>query len=328
MLDESHIAVPQLNAMYKGDKARKTALIEYGFRLPSAYDNRPLMFEEIERYFNDTIFVSATPGTYELTHTQHKPVEQIVRPTGIPDPIIIVQPRTNQLTDLLERIKETTANGYRTLITTLTKKSAEELATYFEEKKIQSCYLHDEIKTPDRSEILHKLRIGVFDVLIGINLLREGLDLPEVALVAILDADVQGFLRNTRSLIQTIGRAARNTESTVIFYADKITPAMQEAMMETDRRRKIQLAHNIEHGITALSVKRDVTKSISNLQQAIKDASRNKPKSKKESSDRKLSIVITSLKEEMRKAAANLNFERAIELRNEILKLQKEHGEE
>ncbi len=328
ILDESHIAVPQLSAMYKGDKARKTALIEYGFRLPSAYDNRPLMFEEIERYFADTIFVSATPASYELEHTDFKPVEQIVRPTGIPDPIIIVQPRTNQLVDLLERIKETTAKGYRTLITTLTKKSAEELATYFEEKKIQSCYLHDEIKTPERSEILHKLRVGIFDVLIGINLLREGLDLPEVALVAILDADVQGFLRNTRSLIQTIGRAARNADSTVIFYADKITDAMREAMTETDRRRKIQLAYNDQHGITAATVKREVTKSISSLQQAIRDASKNKPKSKKESHDRKLTTVIENLKEEMKKAAANLNFERAIALRDEILKLQDELAKE
>jgi excinuclease ABC subunit B len=324
VIDESHIAIPQLGAMYKGDKARKTSLIEYGFRLPSAYDNRPLMFEEIETYLGDTIFVSATPGPYEIAHATAKPVEQIVRPTGIPDPVIIIRPRENQLTDLLERIKETTAKGYRTIITTLTKKSAEELANYFEEKKIQSCYLHDEIKTPERSEILHKLRTGIFDVLIGINLLREGLDLPEVALVAILDADVQGFLRNTRSLIQTIGRAARNAESTVIFYADKITPAMQEAMNETSRRREIQLAHNAAHGITAASVKREVTKSISNLQQAIRDASKNKPKSKKESTDRKLNIVIESLKEEMKKAAANLNFERAIELREEILKLQDE----
>jgi excinuclease ABC subunit B len=328
ILDESHIAVPQLSAMYKGDKARKSALIEYGFRLPSAYDNRPQMFEEIETYFKDTIFVSATPGNYELALTSNPPVEQIVRPTGIPDPVIIVQPRTNQLTDLLERIKETTAKGYRVLVTTLTKKSAEELAFYFEEKKIKSCYLHDEIKTPDRSEILFKLRSGVFDVLIGINLLREGLDLPEVALVAILDADIQGFLRNTRSLIQTIGRAARNTESTVIFYADKITDAMREAMTETERRRKIQLAYNEEHGITAASVKREVTKSISGLQQAIKEASKNKPKSRQESHDRKLTTVIESLKEEMKRAAANLNFERAIELRSEILKLQEQLSKE
>jgi len=324
ILDESHIAIPQLNAMYKGDKARKTSLIEHGFRLPSAYDNRPLMFEEIEGYFNDTIFVSATPGNYELAISDNKPVEQIVRPTGIPDPVIIVQPRENQLLDLLERIKDTTKKGYRTIITTLTKKSAEELANYFEEKKIKSCYLHDEIKTPDRTEILHKLRTGIFDVLIGINLLREGLDLPEVALVAILDADMQGFLRNTKSLIQTIGRAARNTESMVVFYADKITPAMQEAMSETERRRKIQLAHNTEHNIEAVSVKRDITKSISNLQQAIKDASRNKPKSKKESDSRKINMIINSMKEEMRTAATNLNFERAIQLREEILKLQEE----
>lgn len=324
ILDESHIAIPQLNAMYKGDKARKSSLIEYGFRLPSAYDNRPLMFEEIETYFKDVIFVSATPGPYELAHASADPIEQIVRPTGITDPIIILRPRENQLSDLLERIKDTTKRGFRTLVTTLTKKAAEELAFYFEERGIKSCYLHDEIKTPDRTEILFKLRTGIFDVLIGINLLREGLDLPEVALVAILDADVPGFLRNTRSLIQTIGRAARNTEGTVIFYGDKITDAMKQAMGETERRRAIQIAHNIEHGVTAETVKREVTKSISDLQKAIRDASKSNRKDKRPPNEKKLTTVIEQLKEEMRRSAANLSFERAIELRDEILKLQEE----
>lgn len=328
ILDESHIAVPQLNAMYKGDKARKSALIEYGFRLPSAYDNRPLMFEEIETYFKDVVFVSATPGPYELAHATAKPVEQIVRPTGITDPLIILRPRENQLSDLLERIKATTKNGYRSLVTTLTKKAAEELAFYFEERGIKSCYLHDEIKTPDRTEILFKLRTGIFDVLIGINLLREGLDLPEVALVAILDADVPGFLRNTRSLIQTIGRAARNTESTVVFYGDKMTDAMEQAISETERRRAIQIAYNIQHGITAASVKRDVTKSISDLQKAIREASKSNRKDKRPPTEKKLTTMIEQMKDEMRRAATNLSFERAIELRDEILRLQEQLAQE
>ena len=260
--------------MYNGDRARKKSLIDYGFRLQASYDNRPMKFEEIETYFRDTIFVSATPGDYEMTHTDQV-VEQIVRPTGITDPMIEIVPREGQLSHLIEQIKATTAKGFRTLVTVLTKKAAEDLAIYLENNKINVCYMHSEIQTPQRTELLHKLRLGIFDCLVGINLLREGLDLPEVALMAMMDADIEGFLRDTRSLVQTIGRAARNTESRVIFYADKITDSMKRAMEETDRRRALQMKYNEQHGITPQTVKREVGKSITSLQEAIAQASRN-----------------------------------------------------
>jgi excinuclease ABC subunit B len=277
VLDESHITLPQLRGMYNGDRARKKALIEYGFRLQASFDNRPLKFEEIEKYFKDVIFVSATPGEYEQSASTQV-VEQIVRPTGITDPAIEVVKREGQLEDLIKRIKATADNGFRTLVTVLTKKAAEDLAQYLENHKIKVCYMHSEIKTPQRTELLHKLRMGVFDCLVGINLLREGLDLPEVALVAIMDADIEGFLRDTRSLVQTIGRAARNIESKVIFYADKITGSMRQAIEETDRRRHLQDAYNKAHNITPASVKREVTKSITKLQERIMAASKGRKK--------------------------------------------------
>ena len=323
IIDESHISVPQLGAMYKGDQSRKTSLIDFGFRLPSAADNRPLNFEEVERYFNDVIFVSATPAEYELTHN-NQIVEQIVRPTGICDPQIFIHPRTGQLDNLITEIKKTTEEGFRTLVTVLTKRSAEDLAQFLEQKKIKVCYLHSDIKTPERTELLQKLRAGIFDALVGINLLREGLDLPEVALVAIIDADIEGFLRDTRSLIQTIGRAARNTQSKVLLYADTITKSMRKAIDETDRRRTVQLAYNEEHGITATTVQREVTKSISSMQKAIQEASKNKQSKNKRPKTKEETIkLVDTLKIEMQNAAENLDFEKAIDLREQILKIQK-----
>jgi excinuclease ABC subunit B len=319
IIDESHITVPQLRGMYNGDRSRKKALIDFGFRLTAAYDNRPLRFEEVERYFNDVIFVSATPGEYELK-VSDQVVEQIVRPTGIIDPAIEVVKRGGQLDHLVKQIEATREKGFRTLVTVLTKKMAEELAHYLEEKKIKVCYLHSDIKTPQRTELLQKLRSGVFDCLVGINLLREGLDLPEVALVAIMDADIEGFLRDARSLIQTVGRAARNTESKVIFYADRMTKSMHTAIFETSRRRDLQKNYNQKHGITPKTVKREVTRSISSLQQAIKDASKigNKKLTGKKAARASIPAFIEELKREMKLAAENLEFERAIELREQL----------
>lgn len=327
VLDESHIGIPQLRGMYNGDAARKKALIEYGFRLKSAYDNRPMKFEEIEKYFNDVIFVSATPGDYELSQATTV-AEQIARPTGIIDPSVEVVKREGQLEHLIKSIKQTRDNGFRTLVTVLTKKAAEDLAQYLENQGLNVCYMHSEIKTPQRTELLHKLRLGTFDCLVGINLLREGLDLPEVALVAILDADIEGFLRDTRSLVQTIGRAARNTESKVIFYADKITQSMRKAIDETNRRRALQEAYNKEHGITPVSVKREVVKSITALQEAIAKASKGGKKKKelKPKTPEQARARILQLQEEMQLAAENLDFERAIQIRDQILELQKGAG--
>jgi len=333
VIDESHIAIPQLRGMFAGDRARKDNLINFGFRLPSARDNRPLKFEEIERFFNDVIFVSATPSAYELEKSDTV-VEQLIRPTGLVDPQISIHGRTGQMTHLLGEIKRTNNAGFRTLITVLTKKLAEELAHYLEEQKIKVCYLHSDIKTPQRTEILHKLRLGVFDCLVGVNLLREGLDLPEVALVAIMDADVESFLRDKRSLIQTIGRAARNCEAHVIFYADKITGSMQAAIDETDRRRALQIAHNEEHVITPSSVTREVTRSISPMQQAIAQASKNKKKDKKTKIEEKLSVTdtqavaqrIEELEAQMRAAADTFDFDTAIRLREQWMLLKHEQG--
>ncbi len=327
VIDESHIAVPQLRGMYAGDKARKKSLIDFGFRLPSAADNRPLKFEETEKYFNDVIFVSATPSEYELKKSDVF-VEQIIRPTGLVDPIVETHPRLNQLTHLKSQIEETNNKGYRTLVTVLTKKLAEELARYLQEQKIKVCYLHSEMKTPQRTEILHKLRLGVFDCIVGVNLLREGLDLPEVALVAIMDADIESFLRDKRSLIQTIGRAARNVESKVILYTDKITQSIKGAMEETSRRRELQLEYNKKHGIVAQSVKREVTKSISNIQKAIMEASKLKPRKQKEKPENlgilEIQYKIEDLEKAMQKAAESLNFELAIKLRQEWFDLKKD----
>jgi len=332
VLDESHIAIPQLSAMYNGDRSRKTALIEYGFRLPSAYDNRPLQFSEIEQYFNDVIFVSATPGAYELRKTKEAGsavVEQVVRPTGIVDPEICVQPREGQLDDLLARIRATTEAGYRTLVTVLTKKMAEEMAEYLEAQRIKVCYLHSDIKTPERTELLLKLRRGVFDCLVGINLLREGLDLPEVALVAIMDADIEGFLRDERSLMQTIGRAARNTRSVVVLYADKVTKSMAAAMQETERRRAMQLQYNADNGIIPRTVEREVSDALSSIQQSIADASAHNKKKKEKAAraprkgTREFDAYVAKLQEEMQQAAAEQDFEKAIEIRDRLLGLLK-----
>lgn len=321
VIDESHIALPQLRGMYAGDRSRKQTLIDFGFRLPSASDNRPLKFEEIERYFKDVIFVSATPSEYEIEKS--KPVvEQIIRPTGLIDPFIETHPRENQIQHLIEQIKGTKEKGFRSLVTVLTKKLAEELAHFLEEQRIKVCYLHSDIKTPERTELLHKLRLGIFDCMVGVNLLREGLDLPEVALVAVMDADVESFLRDKRSLIQIIGRAARNNESKVVLYTDRITKSMQGAIDETTRRREAQMAYNEKHNITPLSVKREVTKSISKIQQAIAAAS--KAKKKKHDLDKTtIESRLVDLEKLMQQAAENFEFEKAIELREEWFELKK-----
>ncbi|EKD48624.1 MAG: hypothetical protein ACD_64C00217G0003 [uncultured bacterium] len=326
ILDESHMALPQLRGMYAGDRARKTALIDFGFRLPSAYDNRPLKFEEIERYFNDVIFVSATPGDYELAHSDQV-VEQIIRPTGLLDPHVEIHSRIGQMDHLIAQIKETTAQGYRSLVMVMTKKLAEELARYLEDHQIKVCYLHSDLKTPQRTELLQKLRLGIFDCLVGVNLLREGIDLPEVALVAIMDADVESFLRDKRSLIQIMGRAARNTEAKVLLYADKKTRSMSAAISESTRRRKIQKDYNETHGITPVSVKREVTKSIANIQKLIAEASKAKNKKKNATPARTVEDVharIIELETFMAQAAEKLDFETAIALRAEWQELRKE----
>ena len=320
MIDESHIAIPQLRGMYLGDRSRKKALVEFGFRLPSAYDNRPLKFEEIEKkFFSNVIFVSATPSEYEIKNSK-KVVEQIIRPTGLLDPKIEIYPRLNQIKTLLKNIKETKGKGFRTLITVLTKKMAEELAKFLEENKIKVCYLHSDIKTDKRTELLQKLRMGIFDCMVGVNLLREGLDLPEVALVAIMDADIESFLRDKRSLIQIIGRAARNTESKVILFADKVTKSMQGAISETDRRRTLQEEFNKKHNIKPRTVKREVTKSIAKLGSIV--ASFNKSKVKSNIKTKPVEDLII-LEKQMHEAAENLDFEKAIELREKWLELKK-----
>src|SRR5579885_1531723 len=325
IMDESHIALPQLRGMYAGDRARKKALIEFGFRLPSAYDNRPLKFEEIEKYFNDIVYISATPGEYELTNSDQV-VEQIIRPTGLVDPEIIIHPRIGQLDNLVSEIKKTADNGYRSLVTVLTKKMAEELARHLQEKQIKVCYLHSDLKTPQRTELLQKLRLGIFDCLVGVNLLREGLDLPEVALVAIMDADLESFLRDKRSLIQVIGRAARNTEAKVVMYADQITGSMKAAIDETNRRRAMQQAYNKKHGITPVTVKREVVKSIANIQAAIAMASAKKRSKKKQQEEattpEALHAQLITLETKMQEAAQAFDFEKAIALRDEWQKLK------
>jgi excinuclease ABC subunit B len=325
VVDESHIAIPQMGAMYKGDQARKKSLIDFGFRLPSAADNRPLQFSESERFLKNVIYVSATPGKYELENS-HQIVEQIIRPTGLLDPIIDMHPRQGQIQNLINQIVETTEKGFRTLVTVLTKKSAEELAFYLQEQQIKVCYLHCDLKTPQRTELLQKLRQGVFDCLVGVNLLREGLDLPEVAFVAVMDADIEGFLRDKRSLIQIIGRAARNTESLVRFYADKVTDSMNFALQETMRRRMLQDAYNQEHGIIPQTVLREVTTSISTLAAEIAKGSKVLQKQLKKElalSEKERLKKIADLEYRMQIAAQNLDFELAIALRSEWYKLQK-----
>ncbi|CAM2936736.1 excinuclease ABC subunit UvrB [Paenibacillus sediminis] len=323
VIDESHVTLPQIRAMYNGDQARKTVLVEHGFRLPSALDNRPLKFEEFEEKVSQAIYVSATPGPYELEHCDTM-VEQIIRPTGLLDPVIEVRPTKGQIDDLIGEIRERTAKDERVLVTTLTKKMAEDLTDYLKEVGIKVKYLHSDIKTLERIALLRDLRLGTYDVLVGINLLREGLDLPEVSLVAILDADKEGFLRSERSLIQTIGRAARNAEGFVIMYADHITESMDKAIKETARRRKIQMAYNEEHGITPQTIKKKVRDVIeaTKVAEAKTDYLTGTDVEKLSKKDRQ--SMIARLEVEMKEAAKNLQFERAAELRDAILELKAE----
>ncbi|MBB6671438.1 excinuclease ABC subunit UvrB [Cohnella nanjingensis] len=322
VIDESHVSLPQIRAMYNGDQARKTVLVDHGFRLPSAKDNRPMRFEEFEAKAKQLIYVSATPGPYELEHCPTM-VQQIIRPTGLVDPVIEVRPTKGQIDDLLGEIRTRIAKDERILVTTLTKKMAEDLTDYLKEVGIKVRYLHSDIKTLERMAILRDLRIGTFDVLVGINLLREGLDLPEVTLVAILDADKEGFLRAERSLIQTIGRAARNAEGRVIMYGDKITDSMEKAIGETERRRTIQIAYNEKHGITPQTIRkkvRDVIEATKVAEQKSTYLTGMESVDKLSKKDRQ--SVINRLEAEMKDAAKNLQFERAAELRDALLELK------
>jgi excinuclease ABC subunit B len=335
VIDESHVTVPQVRAMWGGDRSRKVNLVDFGFRLPSALDNRPLKFDEFENLTNQVIYVSATPADYELAKTEGVVVEQIIRPTGLLDPTIEVRPSQNQIDDLLEEIDQTIKQDARVLVTTLTKRMAEELQKYLERAGVKSRYIHSEVKTLDRVEILRELRLGIFDVLVGVNLLREGLDLPEVALVAILDADKEGFLRNERSLVQTIGRAARNSEGRVIMYADHITDSMQMAIDETKRRRSLQMAYNEEHGITPKTVIKSRDKIMG--QTKVADSKKNAkvyaepmPGETAIAADpvvqylgkEKLEKLIAQTQKQMEKAAKELNFMEAARLRDEWMALK------
>ncbi|WP_207744359.1 excinuclease ABC subunit UvrB [Desulfallas sp. Bu1-1] len=324
IIDESHVTLPQVRAMYEGDRSRKTALVEYGFRLPSAFDNRPLTFEEFERRLGQVIYVSATPGPYELEHSDQV-VEQIIRPTGLVDPELFVRPTRGQIDDLIGEINQRVAKRERVLITTLTKKMAEDLTDYLRETGIRVRYMHSEINTIERMEIIRDLRLGTFDVLVGINLLREGLDLPEVSLVAILDADKEGYLRSERSLIQTIGRAARNVNGRVILYADRITESMRRAIDETERRRKLQAEFNLQHGITPQTVRKAVHEVIEATAKvaetpAVYDVAARKGKLTK----KEIRQMLARLEKEMREAARRLEFEQAAQLRDAIIELRLE----
>ncbi len=336
VIDESHVAVPQLHGQYEGDRSRKAMLIDHGFRLPSAADNRPLRFEEVLERINQCVFLSATPGPYELK-TSARVAEQIIRPTGLVDPEVVVKPTKGQIDDLLAQVEQRVTNGDRILVTTLTKKMAEDLTDYLLEQGLRVRYLHSNIDTIQRIEILRALRLGEFDVLVGINLLREGLDLPEVSLVAILDADKEGFLRSETSLIQTIGRAARNVDGQVVMYADKITPSMQAAISETQRRRQLQLAYNEEHGIDPQTIRKAVGDILSMLRPdedrtaAVpgKDRRRRRERDKvqqdlKSLPQQELARLIQTLEEEMHEASAELRFEYAAKLRDEINDLRRE----
>ncbi len=316
LIDESHATIPQVRAMYNGDRARKESLVNFGFRLPSAFDNRPLKFEEFEQRINQCIFVSATPADYEKEHSQNNVVEQIIRPTGLLDPKIEVKPTENQIDDLIEQINLQTQKGERVLVTTLTKKMAEDLTAYLRNNDIKVRYMHSDIKALERMEIIRDLRLGEFDVLVGINLLREGLDIPEVSLVAILDADKEGFLRSERSLIQTVGRAARNTEGRVIMYADELTESMEKAISETNRRRKIQEEYNIKNHITPQTIKKSVRDTIKAT--IIEDIGNEYNIGKEETVEE----IIDKLTNEMLKAAKNMEFEKAAELRDKIKALE------
>ena len=317
LIDESHATIPQVRAMYNGDRARKDSLVKYGFRLPSAYDNRPLTFNEFEDRINQVVFVSATPGDYEQEHSKENVVEQIIRPTGLLDPKIEVKPVTNQVDDLLEQIRIRVERKERVLVTTLTKKMAEDLTSYLKSLDIKVNYMHSDIKALERMEIIRKLRLGEFDVLVGINLLREGLDIPEVSLVAILDADKEGFLRSERSLIQTIGRAARNTDGTVIMYGDSLTDSMEKAISETNRRRSIQEAYNEEHHIIPKTIKKSIRDSIKAIQ------TENIGVEYKFEKEEDIQSTISKLTDEMLEHASKMEFEQAAELRDKIKELEK-----
>jgi excinuclease ABC subunit B len=319
-IDESHITVPQIGGMYEGDYSRKKTLVDYGFRLPSALDNRPLKFEEFEARIGQVIFVSATPGPYELAHSQQV-VEQIVRPTGLVDPEVHVRPVQGQIDDLLTEIRKRVAKNQRVLVTTLTKRMAEDLTEYLREAGMRVRYLHSEINALERMVIIRDLRLGEFDVLVGINLLREGLDLPEVGLVAILDADKEGYLRSERSLIQTMGRAARNAEGTVIMYADTVTESMRRAIEETERRRRLQMEYNRQHGIVPQTVQKGI-RDILEVSKVAEPQIRYLAEAREAKSRKELLEVIKKLEQEMRQAAKNLEFERAAELRDVIIELR------
>ena len=317
VVDESHVTLPQVRGMYNGDRSRKQNLVDYGFRLPSALDNRPLKYEEFESKINQAIFVSATPGDIELGYTNNKYVEQIIRPTGLLDPTVEVRKSEGQIDDLIAEIKERINQNERTLVTTLTIRMAEELTNYLKELDIKVAYLHSEIKTLERMQIIHDVRIGKYDCLVGINLLREGLDIPEVSLIAILDADKEGFLRSTRSLIQTIGRCARNANGHVSMYGDKITDSMREAIDETNRRRTIQEKYNEEHGIIPETIKKDIRDVISNNTESTSKSKKPKQISKKEQAQ-----IMETIEQEMREAAKSLDFERAMELRDILFEMK------
>ena len=317
VIDESHVSIPQVRAMYNGDRARKMNLVDYGFRLPSALDNRPLKFEEFESKLNNVIYVSATPGDYELGRTGNHYIQQIIRPTGLLDPKIEVRPTKNQIDNLLEEIEKNNSANERTIITTLTIRMAEELTNYLKSLDIKVAYLHNEVKSLERLKIIRDLRLGKYDVLVGINLLREGLDIPEVSLIAIMDADKQGFLRSTRSLIQTIGRAARNAKGRVIMYADTISDSMNEAITETERRRNIQEEYNKVHNIVPKTIIKEIPEVVSNEIEV-------KPKKEKKLTKQEKISMIEDLTKEMKEAAGNLDFERAMQLRDIIFELESE----
>lgn len=336
VIDESHVTLPQVKGMYGGDRSRKINLVDYGFRLQAAIDNRPLKFEEFEGMFNQTIYVSATPADYEMEKSEGVIIEQLIRPTGLIDPIIEVRPSKHQIDDLMEAIHETILLGERTLVTTLTKRMAEELQKYFDKLGIKCRYIHSEVTTIDRVEILRQLRLGVFDVLIGVNLLREGLDLPEVSLVAILDADKEGFLRNVKSLVQTVGRAARNVNGRVIMYADKITKSMQQTIDETSRRRTMQIAYNVEHGLTPTALNKSIEISLEakkkeQVEMENTVLSQEIEKIQSEAAEQKsfygnqdqLLVVLKNLRKQMEKAAKSLDFVEAAHFRDQLFELEK-----
>ena len=316
VVDESHVTLPQVRGMYNGDRARKMNLVEYGFRLPSALDNRPLKYDEFEKKINQVVYVSATPGDLELEHTNHQYVEQIIRPTGLLDPTVEVRKTEGQIDDLVGEIKDRIDKNERVLITTLTIRMSEELTNYLKDLDIKVAYLHSEIKTLERLQIIHDLRVGKYDVVVGINLLREGIDIPEVSLIAILDADKEGFLRSNRSLIQTIGRCARNSNGHVIMYGDKMTDSMKEAIEETKRRRTIQEKYNKEHNITPTTIRKEIREVISNIDLDVES------KNTKKLTKKELAKTMEELEQEMREAAKHLDFERAMQLRDVLFEMK------